>query len=236
MQDKKLNRILTRDQVRRVDQIAINELGFNGLVLMENAGRGVCDVMTRIGINGPVQIHCGRGNNAGDGFVIARRLHLLGYKVEVVLWAEPDLLQGDALVNFRLLTNSRQCLWRTPDKPSRFDTSNEGQFDWVLDGLLGTGAQGPLRPPFDSAVVQMNQIQAKKLAIDIPTGLDCDQGATGNLSLEGPSETIFRADHTGTFVATKPGLLLESSKFFVGQLHVIDIGVPFDWVQPLLQI
>lgn len=80
---------LTREQVRAVDRRAIDEYGMSGLVLMENAGRGCADVLCRIGIAGPVVICCGRGNNGGDGFVIARHLDLRGIVVRVLAWCEP---------------------------------------------------------------------------------------------------------------------------------------------------
>ena len=93
----------TREQSRRVDQLAQQEFGFSGLVLMENAGRGVADVLCRLGIAGTVVICCGKGNNAGDGFVIARHLDLRGYKVRVLLWAAPEELTGDAATNYHIL-------------------------------------------------------------------------------------------------------------------------------------
>ena len=96
----------TREQSRRVDQLAQQEYGFSGLVLMENAGRGVADVLCRLGIAGPVAICCGKGNNAGDGFVIARHLDLRGHPVRVLLWAEPEELTGDAAANFRILAKT----------------------------------------------------------------------------------------------------------------------------------
>ena len=88
-------------QSRRVDQLAQQEFGFSGLVLMENAGRGVADVLCRLGIAGTVVICCGKGNNAGDGFVIARHLDLRGHKVRVLLWAEAEELTGDAATNYQ---------------------------------------------------------------------------------------------------------------------------------------
>ncbi len=93
----------TREQSRRVDQLAQQEFGFSGLVLMENAGRGVADVLCRLGIAGTVVICCGKGNNAGDGFVIARHLDLRGHQVRVLLWAAPEELTGDAATNYHIL-------------------------------------------------------------------------------------------------------------------------------------
>ncbi len=96
----------TRAQSRLVDQIAVAEYGFSGLVLMENAGRGAADVLCRLGIDGPVVVCCGKGNNAGDGLVIARHLDLRGHAVRVLLWADPKELSGDAGANFQILAKT----------------------------------------------------------------------------------------------------------------------------------
>ena len=103
---------ITREQSREVDRRAIQEYGMSGLVLMENAGRGVADVLCRLAEAGPngrlgrVVVCCGKGNNAGDGFVIARHLDLRGHPVHVFVWAEEAELTGDAGANYAIL---RQC-------------------------------------------------------------------------------------------------------------------------------
>ena len=94
---------LTREQSQSIDRRAIDEYGIPGLVLMENAGRGAADVLEELGIAGPVAICCGKGNNAGDGFVIARHLDLRGRAVKVLIWADAVELTGDAGVNFRIV-------------------------------------------------------------------------------------------------------------------------------------
>src|SRR4051812_13577151 len=94
---------LTRDQCRELDRRAIDEYGISGLVLVENAGRGCVDVLERLGIDGPVVILCGKGNNAGDGFVIARHLEIRGYACRVLLLCPPVALRGDAAINFAIL-------------------------------------------------------------------------------------------------------------------------------------
>ena len=94
---------LDRRQSQEVDQWAVTEYGMTGLVLMENAGRGVADLLCQWGIAGPVAICCGRGNNGGDGFVIARHLDLRGHAVRVGLWCDPATLQGDAAANYAIL-------------------------------------------------------------------------------------------------------------------------------------
>jgi NAD(P)H-hydrate epimerase len=210
---------LTREQSRRVDQIAAEEFGFSGLVLMENAGRGVADVLCRLGIAGPVVICCGRGNNAGDGFVVARHLDLRGHAVRVLLWPHPGELTGDAAANFRILAKT--------DVPIEVFVAGhddgwlakllEGAA-WIVDALLGTGAKGEPRPPLDRVIDQINAASAPKLAIDVPSGLDCDTGR--------PASHTIRATETCTFVAAKAGFASPEAAPYVGRLHVLDIGTP----------
>lgn len=219
---------LTRQQTRLVDERAIAELGMTGLVLMENAGRGVADVLAGLGAAGPMVIACGKGNNAGDGLVIARHLENRGYAVRTLLWADPEELSPDAAANYRILTAAGSAVERMlgPAGPSRLETAL-ADADWVIDALLGTGASGAPRPPLDSVIRSLNASPARKLAVDLPSGLDCDTGAV--------AEPTFRADHTCTFVAAKPGLLLPQAARWVGQLHVVDIGVPRRLVERIAQ-
>ena len=145
---------------------------------MENAGRGVADVLCRLGIAGPVVICCGKGNNAGDGFVIARHLDLRGHPVRVLLWAKPEELTGDAATNFHILAKTDVPIEVFGDD-ARCDAHCRSLCDgaaWIVDALLGTGARGEPRPPFDAVIDQLNAAAAPKLAIDLPSGLDCDTG------------------------------------------------------------
>ncbi len=132
-------------QSRLVDRLAAEEYGFSGLVLMENAGRGVADVLCRLGIAGPVVVCCGKGNNAGDGFVLARHLDLRGHKVRVLLWAGPEELTGDAAANYRILakTDVPIDVFGAAHDAQRLAKLLEGAA-WIVDALLGTGAGASL--------------------------------------------------------------------------------------------
>src|SRR5262245_62514031 len=99
-------RPLSRAEVREVDRRAIEEYDMTGLVLMENAGRGCVDVLMQLGCRGPVAIVCGKGNNAGDGFVIARHLDLHGVGVKILLLGSPSELRGDAAANHEVIRRS----------------------------------------------------------------------------------------------------------------------------------
>jgi NAD(P)H-hydrate epimerase len=216
--------VLARDQVRQVDRLAIEQYGMSGLVLMENAGRGVVDTLWELGVDGPVVICCGRGNNAGDGFVIGRHLELRGASARVVLWSDPQSLTGDAGDNFRILAKTDvpiTILSRGHD-PGQLAKQLDGAA-WIIDALLGTGARGEPRPPLDQVLDQLNAHAARRLAVDLPSGLDCDTGHA--------AQHTFRADHTCTFVAVKPGFLAAGADSYTGQVHVVEIGVPHKLVR-----
>jgi len=229
---------LTRDQSRQVDRLAMDRYGFCGLVLMENAGRGVADRICLLIESGQfavlpesrkVAICCGKGNNAGDGFVIARHLQLRGYDPRVLLWADPAELTGDAAANFRILQQT--------DVPIEVFTAGHdaprlekqlGGAAWIVDGLLGTGARGEPRPPLDTVIDQLNAAAAPILAVDLPSGLDCDTGQ--------PARHTIRAAVTCTFVAAKPGFFVPGAEAYVGQLEVCDIGAPAKLIGEVLAI
>ena len=212
-------RPLTRAEVRDVDRRAMDEYGMSGLVLMENAGRGCVDVLCGLGCNGPVVVVCGKGNNAGDGFVIARHLDLRGVPVKLVLLAPVGELRGDAAANYAIVARAGLPI---VDLSQQFDAATFLEqlagAEWIVDALLGTGASGAPRSPMDDAIRQMNAASAKRLAVDLPSGLDCDTGE--------PTEPTFRADHTCTFVAPKTGFSNPRAAPFLGQVHVLDIGTP----------
>jgi NAD(P)H-hydrate epimerase len=237
--------IFNREQSRAVDRIAIDEFGMSSLVLMENAGRGCVDVLEQLGIGGPVVILCGKGNNAGDGFVIARHLAIRNHQCRVILLCDPSEFSGDAAANFAILAHcnvpiidlSRREI--APVAPTGVAqrqeasdavgphlqsllTQHAANANWLVDAMLGTGAHGQPRRPFGTAIDWMNSQSAKKLAVDIPSGLDCDTGE--------PATHTVRADHTCTFATMKLGLTKPAAAPYVGTVHVCDTGVPPQFV------
>ena len=219
-------RTLTSDQSRRLDRQATSRFGIPSIVLMENAGRGTTDVLVQLGATSPIVVCCGKGNNAGDGFVIARHLDLRGFEVRILLWCVPSSLQGDAKINFEILQRSGieivDCAGGSTSKSERI----LGEASWIVDALLGTGVEGTPRAPLDYAIDRMNQAAAPILAVDLPSGLNCDTGACPG--------AVVRAAHTCTFVAAKPGFFADGIDQFTGQLHVLDIGAPRQLVDELL--
>jgi NAD(P)H-hydrate epimerase len=211
---------LSRDQVRALDRRAIQVYGVPGPVLMENAGRGVAELLCILGIRGKVVICCGKGNNGGDGFVIARHLDNRHVPVKVLLFAHPQELTGEAAVAYRIIAQSELPLTifdRAPLDAGAL-ARELADADWVVDALCGTGLQGPMRPPLDEAALAINASHARVLAVDLPSGLDCDSGQ--------PLGTTVRAHHTATFVALKKGFADPAAAPWLGQVHVVDIGAP----------
>ncbi len=211
----------------------------SGLMLMENAGRGVADVLCQLadglpgGRLGRVIVCCGKGNNAGDGFVIARHLDLRGHRVRVLVWAEARELTGDAGANFEIL---RRCgvpieLFGNRHEPAPGHLRSGSakllaDANWIVDALLGTGARGEPRPPLDAVIDQINAAAAKRLAVDLPSGLDCDTGVAARHTI--------RADETCTFVAMKRGFLSPGADRYTGRVHVLDIGAPRKLVEEIV--
>jgi NAD(P)H-hydrate epimerase len=215
--------IISREQVRTLDRRAMDEFGVPGVVLMENAGRGAADVLWRLGVAGRVVVCCGKGNNGGDGFVIARHLDNRGAAVRVLFFGRPQDLTGDAAVNFEVVRRSGLPLTVVADAGPALELDDA---EWVVDALLGTGVTGPARPPLDRVIAAINHSAAKVLAVDLPSGLDCDTGL--------PLGPCVRALYTVTFVARKKGFANPAAKEWLGEVHVVDIGAPRVLVQEML--
>lgn len=216
--------VLTRAQVREVDRRAIEEYGVPGVVLMENAGRNAANLIRYwTPHDGPVAIVCGRGNNGGDGFVIARHLHNAGIRVELLLACEIVQLTGDAATNARIVEKMGLPL-RMFDTMERIadERPTVRRAMVIVDALLGTGFSGKVRSPMDLAINAINEEAraggTKVVAIDLPSGLDCDTGE--------PSNATVRANHTITFVARKAGFAAPGAAEYTGEVLVADIGAP----------
>ena len=218
--------VLTSAQLRQVDARAISELGLTGLVLMENAGRHVAEWMLRLGIRGEVVVVAGKGNNGGDGYVIARQLLTRGCKVRVVSRFAAGELAGDAQANALAWVRCGGQFDQLPPQatPATWEAALAGA-DWIVDALLGTCIKGPVRPEDAVAIHAINAAGARVMAVDLPSGFDPDTG-------EVPSPCV-QAHHTATFVAMKPGFGPAASHH-LGQTLCFDVGVPRIWVERVL--
>jgi NAD(P)H-hydrate epimerase len=210
-------KVLTAAQMREVDRRTI-ELGIPGIVLMENAGHRVVEFLeeTFAPLAGQrIAILCGKGNNGGDGMVVARQLftRIRPRRLDVVLAGEPEELKGEALENLRMLSACGCPIARGIAPEMRAATI-------VVDALLGTGLKGPVSGPMLEWIREVNSgfPLAKVVAVDIPSGLASDAAA-------GEGETV-RADYTVTFTAPKVGQVLAPNFARVGVLRVAPIGSP----------
>jgi NAD(P)H-hydrate epimerase len=223
---------LTRAQVREVDRRAIEDYGIPGIVLMENAGGNAASLVLGWTPTGrTVAIVCGRGNNGGDGFVIARHLFNAGVGVELFLACDPRQLTGDAATNARIAEKMALAtqLFDTPERIERAGAAL-GRAGVIVDAILGTGFSGQVRSPLDAAIEAINRAGAgggaMVVAVDLPSGLDCDTGV--------PSNATVRAGHTITFVARKAGFAASGAAAYTGEVHVAAIGAPRTLVQEIL--
>lgn len=229
-------RPVTSEQMRALDRRTIEEAGIPGEELMERAGLGVFSVMQRLmdvaGFTGPaINILAGRGNNGGDAFAVARMLKEAGHAPWVWLCGAIDGIQGDALTHFNLM---RQAGVTFAEVSTKDDW--EGMLystppgDLVVDGILGTGASGPARGPAAGAVQFANAASEAALivAIDVPSGLNADTGR--------PEGEVVRADITVTMGLPKTGLVAPEALEYVGNLEVIDIGIPAEYVDEVASV
>ncbi len=214
--------ILTREQVRTVDRLAVERYGMSGLVLMENAGRGAAEIIRReFPAVKTALIVCGSGNNGGDGCVIARHLHNAGWNVVVLTAGAPAKFSDDMAANYRIVDATRLTSLTTTDTAAQVAwLKKTARPDAVLvDALLGTGFHGQVREDAAALINAINAApRAALVAIDVPSGLDCQTGE--------PSNATIRADLTITFVAEKSGFASPRAVPFVGKIRVADIGAP----------
>ncbi|MGD2107998.1 MAG: NAD(P)H-hydrate epimerase [Phycisphaerae bacterium] len=218
--------VLTRDQVRSVDQAAIERYRIAGIVLMENAGRNAAAIIREsYGERGEALICCGPGNNGGDGCVIARHLHNAGWAVRLLVTGDAARMAPDMKANFAIVEAMDLDRVVTGDfarQRAAVESARGGEV--VVDALLGTGFRGEVRRPAADLIETINTVKKRAtVAIDVPSGLDCDSGA--------PSNATIKADLTVTFVATKAGFLNKTAEPYVGRVEVADIGVPRELIE-----
>ncbi|MBL7220124.1 MAG: NAD(P)H-hydrate epimerase [Phycisphaerae bacterium] len=223
---------LTREEVRAVDRAAIEELGIPGVILMENAGRNCADAIEdffRKSLGGKanpkVAIVAGPGNNGGDGYVIARHLAMRGFRVVTFIICPAEKISGDAEVNLRAITVLQHDIRFMSSEQLGGLSARLREFDAVVDAIGGTGIRGPLRGPAAIAVEQINASGRPVVAVDIPTGLDCDTGCADG--------AVVRAALTVTFLARKRGFDLAGAGEYTGAVVVADIGIPVDLVRSI---
>jgi NAD(P)H-hydrate epimerase len=215
--------ILTREQIRKVDGIAIEELGIPGVVLMENAGRNAAgQIRYRVRARQAARavIFCGSGNNGGDGFVISRQLANAGIDLLIFLTGDPERLSPDCAVNYNIVKKmGLEVSLIDSVETARQAAAALSPDDIAVDALLGTGFTGEVRPPLSTLIKAINKAdKSMTVAIDVPSGLDCNTGQ--------PANATIKADLTITFGANKVGLIKPDAHAYVGEVAVADIGAP----------
>lgn len=208
---------LSRQQSRRIDQLAIQR-GISGEELMERAGAGCAKSILEETKPRIVWIACGSGNNGGDGFVIARKLRELGVVVRLWLVGNRERMSAETAANFNRWIGLGGTVESWPPK-----IPPGAKPDVAVDCLLGTGSSGDPRGDVAKAIDWLNQLDCLRVAIDLPSGLDCDSGQ--------PGQPTVRADQTLTMVGPKHGFREPASQTYVGQWKVVDLGVPAELIQ-----
>ena len=212
----------TREEMRELDRRAIEEFGIPGIVLMENAGRAAAEVVAALAGERSAErvvILCGRGNNGGDGYVVARHLHNRGLAVEVWRLGGDPRPGSDAATNLEVAIKMGISI-RRAEGPSALDEirGRLGPAAVAVDALLGTGLAGEVREPYLSAIELLDEGLSPVVAIDGPSGLDCNTGEVLGASVH--------AVRTVTFGAPKVGFSLGDGPALVGDLVVADISIP----------
>ncbi|MDP8238697.1 MAG: NAD(P)H-hydrate dehydratase [Candidatus Hatepunaea meridiana] len=212
--------VVTTEQIRECDRFTIEELGIPGVVLMENASRAAAAEAVRMLDNQPtgkhVRIFCGKGNNGGDGFAMARHLGNAGSNIELILLGKAKDLKGDALFNCELFKKLDGKV-KEVDQETGFNIEKEKP-DLIIDAILGTGFIGPARGLYAEAIEIINSTGVLVLAVDMPSGVEADTGIADGFAV--------KADSTVTFGLIKAGLLLPPGRECAGRVTIADIGIP----------
>lgn len=221
-------KIVTAAQMQELDRRTIEEAGVRGTTLMNRAGTGVVSTLEAI-FGSPsgktISIFCGKGNNGGDGFVVARLLRRKHATVQVCLLGNPAELKGDAKLMYTRFTKS------SPGSKVQVNPSEKtiwamlGKSHVVVDALLGTGISSPVKERYRTAIEAINDSGVPTVAVDLPSGIHTDTGAILGSAV--------RATLTVTFGYPKLGLYLGPAIDFVGQIHCVDIGIPDHFIEDL---
>jgi NAD(P)H-hydrate epimerase len=214
--------LVTASEIQAMDRQTIESFGLPGIVLMENAGQGatrVCLKHFSEQLTNGVAVIAGRGNNGGDGFVIARCLAQKGFRVAVYLLANAKQVKGDAAANLKLLSPLHIPIIEMPHETDFVSHKSDlAQFGLLVDSILGTGLKSDVKGYFQTVINFINSQDKPVFAVDIPSGLNSDTGQ--------PCGVCIRANSTATFAFAKIGHHVFPGTDHTGRLEVIDIGIP----------
>jgi hydroxyethylthiazole kinase-like uncharacterized protein yjeF len=215
-------RLVRSSEMQEMDRLTIQDLGVPGMVLMENAARGAVRIFLEHFVppeHAHVVIVCGRGNNGGDGYVMARYLREAGLRVTVMVLSEFQKISGDALTNLDIIRRMDIEVMEIPGEQAWAKCRKVlGSSDFIIDGMLGTGLNVAVRGFYGKVIRKINGLGKPLMAIDIPSGLNADTGQIMGVAI--------KADLTVTFGFPKLGQLVFPGAALVGRLARIDIGIP----------
>jgi NAD(P)H-hydrate epimerase len=214
-------KIVTTAQMQTLDRRAITEAHVPGLTLMENAGVSVVAAMAQV--FGPlrgktVTVCCGKGNNGGDGFVVARLLKRQGARVHVLLMTKAEGLAGDAKTMYRRFVRASGTAGVQASPSDDRIRTLLGKSQLIVDALLGTGLSAPVTGPYRTAIEAINDSGIPVISVDLPSGIQADTGAVLGAAV--------RATFTVTFAQPKLGLYTGAGINHAGIIRIADIGIP----------
>ncbi|MBI4547896.1 MAG: NAD(P)H-hydrate dehydratase [Ignavibacteriae bacterium] len=224
--------VVTSAEMRACDRYAIEKLKIPGLILMENAGRSVVERMEKHygSLSGKsVIVFCGKGNNGGDGFVVARHLYNRGANVLIIIVGRAREIKGDARVNYETIKKMTQSLPKNDIRLSRIEVTSAKklnklpQANFLVDALFGTGFSGAGRGVYKDVIEKMNTLEGTRISIDIPSGVNADNGVVENVAV--------KANLTVTMGLKKIGLIIGKGKEHAGAVEVADISMPREVIE-----
>jgi len=222
-------RILNADQMREADRRTIQDIGIASLVLMENAGRQVVAAIESLYpdlADRRIAIVCGKGNNGGDGFVVARTLQQRGFDVSVFVIGNLSEIKGDARTNLTILGNIGQTVVEVAEETAwELHGSEIAQHDLIIDAIFGTGLSAPLSGFLETVVADINEAGVPIVSIDLPSGMSADTSDAIGASIE--------ATVTVTLAAPKMPLVLPPAEMQAGEVVIADIGIPAGVIEQL---
>ena len=216
-------------EMQKMDQYTIEKIGLPGVVLMENAGARIVEetLKSTVGSSPKVIVLAGGGNNGGDGFVIARRLYDHGLHPQLWLLVDPERIKGDAKKHLDIYLNRGLPLKQFQEYSLEKLQDDLMMADIIIDSILGTGVNGPIREPLKDVISLVNTYADKKpiISVDIPSGVSSDTGKVEGVAI--------KASKTITFVFPKKGFFLNEGPQYVGDWKAVDISVPPSIVKDL---
>ena len=205
--------VLTKEEIYEAEKFTIEEIGIKEEILMEIAGQKMADeISKRVNLKDVISVFCGCHNNAGDGFVVARKLKSMGYVVNVILTTEVERFKNSVFLNYNICKNLGFNFLSIKDIDEVLLKT-----DFVVDALFGIGFKKELRPPYDVIMDKINKSNAKVISLDIPSGVCCDDAK--------PAIGAIRADLTLTVSFLKQSAVLYPARLFYGEIKIVDANI-----------